>query len=73
MGGWDPMRSHLYVHLHECMQPAVYLGHYFGLTWCRCKQRWFTRCSTCYREIKPVGKEEEENLAVAIAAKELGE
>ena len=55
------------------MQPAVYLGHYFGLTWCRCKQRWFTRCSTCYREIKPVGKEEEENLAVAIAAKELGE
>ena len=28
MGGWDPMGSHLYVHLHECMQPVVYLVLY---------------------------------------------
>ena len=45
----------------------------FGLMWCRCKQRWFTRCSSCYREIKPMGKDEEENFAIALVAKELGE
>ena len=44
----------------------------FGLTWCRCKKRWFTRCSCCYKEILPMDKDEEENLAIAILAKELG-
>ena len=45
----------------------------FGLTWCHCKGRWFTRCSSCYKEIQPMDKEEEENFAIAIAAKELGQ
>ena len=42
----------------------------FGLTWCRCKSRWFTRCSSCNAEILPKNEDEHMNLVCTIAEKE---